>query len=98
VVCSGGDSVVDPHEVGVFSKLGDDIAMVVPLSLSFYCCDRHEALLRGDVHPVGDWIQSLVEVPDGESFPKASALINPLPVAVAPDILVFGSLVWRCIG
>jgi hypothetical protein len=70
VVSSGSDSVVDPHEVGVLNKLGDDFSCVVPLGLSCYRGDRPEALLRGGVHPVGDnLIQSLIEVPDRESFP-----------------------------
>jgi hypothetical protein len=38
VISSGGDSVVDPHEVGIFSKLGDEFACVMPLSLSCYRC------------------------------------------------------------
>jgi hypothetical protein len=98
VISSGGDSVVDPHEVGVFSKLGDEFSRVMPLSLSCYRCERHEALLKGGVYPVGDLIQSLIEVPDGKSFSETSASIGPLPVAVAPSILVFGSLVGGCIG
>jgi hypothetical protein len=39
VVSSGGDIVVDLHEVGVFSKLGDDFACAVSLSLSCHRCD-----------------------------------------------------------
>jgi hypothetical protein len=67
VVSSGGDSIVDPHEVGIFSKLGDEFAYTMPLSLSCYRCDRHEALLRGGVYLVSDLIQSLIEVPDGRA-------------------------------
>jgi hypothetical protein len=44
-----GDPVVDPHEVGVFSKLGDDLTYADPLSLPCYRGDRHEALLRSGV-------------------------------------------------
>jgi hypothetical protein len=98
VVSSGSDSVVDSHEVVILSKLGDDFAYAVPLGLPCYRGDRHEALLRGGVHPVGDLIWSLIKVSDGESFPETSASIVPLPVAVASSILVFGSLVWRCVG
>jgi hypothetical protein len=50
VISSGVDSVVDTHEVHVFSKLGDDFICAVPLSLSFYHCDIHEAFLRGGVY------------------------------------------------
>jgi hypothetical protein len=37
------DSVVDLHEVGVFSELGDDVSSVYALSLACDRCDRHEA-------------------------------------------------------
>jgi hypothetical protein len=50
------------------------------------------------MHPVGYLIQSLIEVPDGESFPEMSASISLFPVAVASSVLVVGSLVWRCVG
>jgi hypothetical protein len=50
VISSGGDSVVDTHEVRVFSKLGGDFICAVPLSLSCYHCDRHVAFLRGGVY------------------------------------------------
>jgi hypothetical protein len=56
VISGGGDSVVDPHEVGVFSELGDDFTCAVPLGLSCYRYDRHEALLRGGVYPFDDLI------------------------------------------
>jgi hypothetical protein len=51
-----GDPVVNPHEVGVFSELGNDLARADPLGLPCYCGDGHEALLRSGVHPVGDLI------------------------------------------
>ena len=93
-----GDPVVDPHEVGIFSELSDDFACTDPLGLSCYRGDRHEALLRSGVYPVGNLLQSLIEVPDGESLPKMSASIVPLPVAVTSGVLVFGGLVGRCVG
>jgi hypothetical protein len=62
-----GDPVVVPHEVGVFSKLSDDFTCVVPLGLLCYRGDRHKALLMSSVHPVGDLIQSLIDVPDGRA-------------------------------
>jgi hypothetical protein len=49
MVSGGGDSIVDPHEVGVLSKLVDEFSCVVPLSYSCYHSDRHEALLGGGV-------------------------------------------------
>jgi hypothetical protein len=61
-----GVPVVNPHEVGVFSELGDDFTRADPLILMCYRGDRHKALLESGVHPVGDLIQGLVEVPDGE--------------------------------
>jgi hypothetical protein len=93
-----GDPVVDPHEVGVFSKLGDDFTCVVPLGLPCYRGDRHKALLRSSVHPVGDLIQSLIEVSDGESFPEMSVSINSLPFVVTQSVLVFDSLIGRCVS
>jgi hypothetical protein len=98
VVSSRSDYVVDPHEVGILSNHGDDFTCAVHLGLSCYRGDGHEALLRDGVHSVGDLIQSLVEVPDGESFPKMSALIVPFPIAVAPSVHVLSILVWRCVG
>jgi hypothetical protein len=50
------------------------------------------------VYPVGDLIQSLIENPDGESFPEMSASVGPLPIVVAPSVLVIDSLIWRCVG
>jgi hypothetical protein len=50
VVPGGGrlvDPVVDPHEVGIFSELGDDFSVTYSLSLACDRCDRHEALLGG---------------------------------------------------
>jgi hypothetical protein len=34
VVSGGGDSIVDPHEVGIFGKLGDEFACMMPVSYS----------------------------------------------------------------
>jgi hypothetical protein len=61
-----GDPIVNPHEVGVFSELGDDFAHADPLSLSCYRGDRHEVLLRSGVDSVGNLIQNLFEVPERE--------------------------------
>jgi hypothetical protein len=63
-----GDPVVDPHEVSVLNELGDDFTGADPLSPTCYRSDRHEALFGSGVHPVGDLIQSLGEVPEGESL------------------------------
>jgi hypothetical protein len=92
-----GDPIVNHHEVGVFGELGDDFARADPLSLMCYHGDRHEALLKSSVHPVGDLIQGLVEVPDGESLLETYAAFIPLPVAVTPSILVVGSFICGCI-
>jgi hypothetical protein len=56
VVSDSGGYVVDLHEESVLSKLSDEFACLMPLSLSCYRCDRHEALFRGSVHPAGDLI------------------------------------------
>jgi hypothetical protein len=93
-----GDPVVNPYEVGVFSELGDDFARVDPLSLSCYRGDRHKALLGSGVNLVGDLIQGLVEVLDGESLSETFAVFVWLPVAVTPGVLVIGSFICRCVG
>jgi hypothetical protein len=72
-----GDPVVNPHEVGVFSELGDDFTYTDPLSLTCYRGDRHQALFGSGVQSVGDLIQSVDEVPDGESFTEAFATFVP---------------------
>jgi hypothetical protein len=93
-----GYPVVDPHEVGVFSELGDDFARTNPLGLMCYRGDRHEALLESGVYPVGNLIQSLVEVPDRKSLSEASASFVLLSVAVTSSVLVVGGYVGRCVG
>jgi hypothetical protein len=60
------DPVVDPHEVGVFSELGDDLPGANFLGLACDRCDRHEALLRGSVYSALDRLESFREVADGE--------------------------------
>jgi hypothetical protein len=92
-----GDPVVNTHEVGFFSNLGDDFASTDPLSLPCYCGDRHEALLRSGVQPVGDLIQGLAEVPNGESLSETSMLFATHPVAVTPGVLVVSSLIRGCV-
>jgi hypothetical protein len=101
VVSSEGylsDPIINPHEIGVFSELGDDFARANPLGLSCYRGDRHEALLRSGVYPVGNLIQSLVEVPDRESLSEMSTSFIPLSVTVTSSILVVGGLIGRCDG
>jgi hypothetical protein len=93
-----GDPVVNPHEVGVLNELGDDFTCADPLSLTCYRGDRHKALLESGVHSVGDLIQGLVEVPDGESLSETSAAFVPLPIAVTPGILVVSGLISGCVG
>jgi hypothetical protein len=75
------DSVVNPHEVGVFRKLDDEFARAYPLSLTRYRSDRHEALFGGSVHLVDDLVEGLCEIPDGEGFAETSALFVSLPIA-----------------
>jgi hypothetical protein len=84
-----GDPIVNPHEVGVFNELGDDLAHADPLGLPCYRGDRHEALLRSGMYPVGNLIQSL-----SETF----APFVPLSVAVTSSVLVTGGLVRRRVG
>jgi hypothetical protein len=88
-----GEPVVNPHEVGIFSELGDDFARADPLSVTCYPGDRHKALLGSGVHPVGYLIQGLVEVPDGKSLSEMSVAFVPLLVAVTLGILVISGLI-----
>jgi hypothetical protein len=85
-VTSGGrlvDPVVDPHEVSVFSELGDDLSSAYSLSLTCDRCDRHEALLRGGVYSALDRLESFHEVADGKVVSEALASFAALPVALA---------------
>jgi hypothetical protein len=63
------DSVVDPHEVSVFSELGDDLSSAYALSVTCDRRDRHEALLRGSMCSALDRLESFREVADGEVVP-----------------------------
>jgi hypothetical protein len=92
------DSVVNSHEVGILHELGDDFTRAHPLSLTCYRGDRHEALFGGGVHPVGDLIKGLYEVPYGEGFTEASAPFVSLPVAFTLGVLVVVGLICGCIG
>jgi hypothetical protein len=101
---SGGrylsDSVVNPHKVGVFRKLGDgdDFARAYPLGLTCYRSDRHEALFGGSVHPVGDLVEGLCEIPDGEGFAETSTSFVSLPIAFTSGVLVVVGFISGCIG
>jgi hypothetical protein len=67
------DSLVNSHEVGVLRELGDDFTRAYPLILPRYRSDRHEALFGGSVHPAGDLIEGLCEIPYREGFSDTSA-------------------------
>jgi hypothetical protein len=87
------DSVVDPHEVGIFSELGDDLSSAYALSLACDCCDRHEALLRGSVYSALDRLESFRKVADGEVVAEASATFAVLPVMIMSSVSVCRGLV-----
>jgi hypothetical protein len=89
------DSVVDPHEVGFFSELGDDLSSSYALSLTCDRCDRHEALLRGGVYSVLDRLEGFRKVADGEVVAEAPATFVALPVAFTSGVSVRRSLVGR---
>jgi hypothetical protein len=90
------DPVVDPHEVGIFSELGDDLSGAYALSLTCDRCDRHEALLRGSVYSALDRLESFREIADGEVVSETPAPFTALPVALTSSISVGGGLVcWR---
>jgi hypothetical protein len=92
------DSVVDPHEVSVFSELGDDLSNAYALSLTCDRCDLHEALLRGSMYSALDRLESFREVADGEVVPETSASFVALSVTLASSVSVGGGLVYRSIG
>jgi hypothetical protein len=87
------DPVVDPHEVGIFSELGDDLSSAYALSLACDRCDRHEALLRGSVYFALDRLESFRKVADGEVVVKAPATFAALPVMLTSSVSVCGYLV-----
>jgi hypothetical protein len=92
------DPVVDPHEVGIFSELGDDFSSAYSLSLACDRCDRHKALLRGSVYSTLDRLESLRKVADGEVVSETPAPFVALPVMLTSSIPVGGDLVCRCIS
>jgi hypothetical protein len=87
------DPVVDPHEVGVFSELGDDLFSAYALSLACDRCDRHEALLGGSVYSALDRLESFRKVADGEVVAETSATFAALPVTLASSVSFCGGLV-----
>jgi hypothetical protein len=89
------DPVVDPHEVGVFSDLGDDLSDANSLSLACDRCDRHEALLRGSVHSALDHLKSFREVANGEVVSETLAPFAALLVTLMSSVSVSGGLVCR---
>jgi hypothetical protein len=92
------DPVVDPHEVGIFSELGDDLPSAYALSLTCNRCDRHEALLRSGVYSALDRLESFREVADREVVSEAPTPFAALPVALALSVSVGGGLICRSIG
>jgi hypothetical protein len=87
------DPVVDPHEVSIFSELGDDLSSAYALSLACDRCDRHEALLRGSVYSSLDRLESFRKVADGEVVAEASATFAALPVTLTSSVSVCSVLV-----
>jgi hypothetical protein len=87
------DSVVDPHEVGIFSKLGDDLSSAYALSLACNRCDRHEALLGGSVYSALDRLESFRKIADGKVVAEAQMMFVALPVTLTSSVSVRGSLV-----
>jgi hypothetical protein len=87
------DPVVDPHEVGIFSELGDDLSSAYALSLACDRCNRHEALLGGSVYSALDRLESFRKVVDGKIVAEASATFAALPVTLTSSVSVCGGLV-----
>jgi hypothetical protein len=82
------DSIVDPHEVSVFSELGDDLSSAYALSPACDRCDRHEALLRSGVYSALDRFESFRKVADGEVVAEAPATFVALPVTLTSSVFV----------
>jgi hypothetical protein len=87
------DPVVNPHEVGVFSELGDDLPSANSLGLACDRRDRHEALLRGSVYSALDRLESFRKVADGQVDAEASATFAALPVTLTSSVSICGGLV-----
>jgi hypothetical protein len=87
------DPVVGPHEVGVFSELGDDLSSAYALSLACDRCDRHEALLGGSVYSALDRLESFRKIADGEVVAEASATFAALPITLTSSVSVCGGFV-----
>jgi hypothetical protein len=92
------DPVVDPHEVGVFSELGDDFSGANSLSLACDRCDRHEALLRSSVYSALDHLESFRKVADGEVVSETPAPFAALPVALTSSVSVSEGFVCKCVS
>jgi hypothetical protein len=92
------DPVVDPHEVSVFSELGNDFSSAYSLSLACDRCDRHETLLGGSVNSALDRLESFRKVADGEVVSEMPAPFIALPVTLTSSVPGGGSLVCRCIS
>jgi hypothetical protein len=89
------DVVVDPHEVSIFSELGDDFSSAYSLSLACGRCDRHEALLSGSVYSALDRFESFRKVADGEVVSETPAPFVSLPVTLTSSIPIGNGLVCR---
>jgi hypothetical protein len=92
------DPVVNPHEVGIFSELGDDLLGANSLGLACDRCDQHEALLRGSVYSTLDRLKSFRKVEDGKIVAEASVTFAAFPVTLTSSVSVCGGLVCRSIG
>jgi hypothetical protein len=87
------DPVVDSHEVGIFSKLGDDLSNADALSQTCDRCDRHEALLRSSVYSALNRLESFRKVADEEVVAEAPVMFAALPVTLASSVSVCRVLV-----
>jgi hypothetical protein len=92
------DPVVNPHEVGIFGELGNDLPGANSLGLACDRCDRHEALLKGSVYSALDRLESFREVADGEIVSETPAPFAALPVMLTSSVSVGGGLVCWCVG
>jgi hypothetical protein len=92
------DPVVDPHEVSVFSELGDDLSSAYALSRTCDRCDRNEALLRGGMYSALNCLESFRKVADGEVVSEVPASFVTLPVTLVSSVPIGGRFIGGCVS
>jgi hypothetical protein len=63
-----------------------------------YHSDKDEPLVGGSVHSVGDLVEGLCEIANGEGFAEMCMPFVSLPIAFTSDVLVISGFIGGCIG